>query len=104
MLRWQLTPFRVEIPIRVSSQQKRMGRWREGFGTNSGVKRCRSRDTRDHACQPQEQLQRRSGKFGDEHKLELYRIELRCWAQKANESLQAFGIAVERFEQLTYPG
>ena len=35
-------------------------------------------------------------KFSDEYKRELYRIELRCRAEKANE--------VERLVQLTYPG
>ena len=31
-------------------------------------------------------------------------MELRCRAQKANESLQAFAMEVERLVQLTYPG
>ena len=35
-------------------------------------------------------------KFGDEHKRELYRMELRCRAQKANESLQPFVMKIER--------
>ena len=43
-------------------------------------------------------------KFGDEHKRELYRMELRCRAQKVNESLQAFAIKVEKLVQLIYPG
>ena len=42
-------------------------------------------------------------KFGDEHKRELYRMELRCRTQKADESLQAFAMEVERLVQLTYP-
>ena len=43
-------------------------------------------------------------KVEDEHKQELCRLELRCWAQKTNESLQAFTMVVERLVQLTYPG
>ena len=43
-------------------------------------------------------------KFGDKQNRELYRIDLRCRAQKANESLQAFAMEVERLVQLTYPG
>ena len=43
-------------------------------------------------------------KFSDEYKRELYRMELRCRAQKANESLQAFAVEVERLVQLAYPG
>ena len=43
-------------------------------------------------------------KFGDEHKRELYRMELKCHAQKANESLQAFVMEVDRLVELTYPG
>ena len=31
-------------------------------------------------------------------------MELRCRAQKANESLQAFAMEVERLVQLTYTG
>ena len=46
-------------------------------------------------------LQRR---FDDEHKRELYRMELRCSAQTANESLQTFAMEGERLVQLTYPG
>ena len=42
-------------------------------------------------------------KFGDEHKSELYRMELRCRAQKANESLHAFAMEVERLVQLYFP-
>ena len=43
-------------------------------------------------------------KFGDEHIRELYRMELRCREQKANEPLQAFAMDVETLVQLTYPG
>ena len=43
-------------------------------------------------------------KFGDEHKRELFRTELRCREQKANEPLQAFAMEVERLVLLTYPG
>lgn len=36
--------------------------WRgKGFGTKVGVKRCSSRDTWDHASQPQEQLRVNGG-------------------------------------------
>ena len=35
-------------------------------------------------------------RFGVDHKRELYRMELRCRAQKANESLQAFAKEVYR--------
>ena len=42
-------------------------------------------------------------KFGDERKREVYRMELRRRAQKANESLQAFVVEVERLVQLIYP-
>ena len=37
--------------------------------------------------------------FSDEQKRKLYLIELRCQAQKANESLQAFAMEIE----ITYP-
>ena len=40
-------------------------------------------------------------KFGHEHKRELCCMEIRCLAQKANESLQAFAMEVERLLQLT---
>ena len=43
-------------------------------------------------------------KFGDEHIQELYPIELRCCAQKANESLQALVMETGKLLQLTYPG
>ena len=43
-------------------------------------------------------------KLDDEHKWELYRMELRCREQKANEPLQVFAVEVERLVQLTYPG
>ena len=43
-------------------------------------------------------------KFGDEHKRELYCMELKYRAQKANESLQAFAMEVERLVQFTYLG
>ena len=43
-------------------------------------------------------------KFGDKHKRKLYRMKLRCRAQKANDSLQAFAMEVKRLVQLTYPG
>ena len=46
-------------------------------------------------------LQRR---FGHERKRELYRMELRCRTHKRKESLQAFGMEVERLVQLAYSG
>ena len=44
------------------------------------------------------------GRFGEEHKRELHRMEVRCRTQKANESIQALAIDVERLIQLSYPG
>ena len=46
-------------------------------------------------------LQRR---FGDDHKREMYRKEIRCQLQNANEPLQASAMEVERLMWLTYPG
>lgn len=43
-------------------------------------------------------------KYGGEHKKDIYRMELRGRAQKANESLQDFAMEIERLVQLTYPG
>ena len=65
-----------------------------------------SRDSRNHASQLQQQLQRLAlqRKFGNEYKRELYRMEIRCRAQKTDESLQAFTMEVERLVQFTYPG
>ena len=42
--------------------------------------------------------------FGDEYKRELYLKELKCRAQKANESLQAFTMEGERLVHLSYLG
>ena len=39
-------------------------------------------------------------KFVDEHKRKLYCMELRCLAEKANESLQVFAMEVERLAHL----